>query len=47
MQNEKYWNYQEGNIETSVEKLSEENIEYIESGLRQDSLSVIENNRRI
>lgn len=46
MQNEKYWNYQEGNIETNVEKLSEENIEYIESGLRQDSLSVLENNRR-
>ena len=41
MQNQKYWNYQNGNIDTTVSKLNNDNIEYIESGLRQESMEII------
>ena len=44
MQNQRYWNYQDGVIETSVDKLDNDNIEYIESGLRQESFETIEGN---
>ncbi len=36
MQNAKYWNYENGEINTSVEKLSNNNIEFIESGLKNE-----------
>ena len=41
MQNQKYWNYHNGNIETTVSKLNNDNIEYIESGLRKESIEII------
>ena len=44
MQNQRYWNYQDGVIETTVDKLNNDNIEYIESGLRQESFETIEGN---
>ena len=43
MQNQKYWNYENGIIDTSVSKLNNNNIEYIESGLKQESIETIEN----
>ncbi len=44
MQNQRYWNYENGIIETTVNKLNNDNIEYIESGLRQESFETIESN---
>ena len=44
MQNQRYWNYENGIIETTVDKLNNDNIEYIESGLRQESFETIESN---
>ena len=44
MQNQRYWNYENGIIETTVDKLNNNNIEYIESGLRQESFETIESN---
>ena len=41
MQNQKHWNYHNGNIETTVSKLNNDNIEYIESGLRKESIEII------
>ena len=41
--NRKYWTYKEGTIETTIEKLSNENIEYIYSGLGQDEVETIDN----
>lgn len=44
MQNQRYWNSENGIIETTVNKLNNDNIEYIESGLRQESFETIESN---
>ena len=41
MQNQENWIYENGNIQTTIDKLSEENIEYIDSGLKQDRLETI------
>lgn len=43
MENNKNWKYQDGNIETTISKLSNENIEYINSGLDQDVIETIGN----
>ena len=43
MENDKNWKYQDGNIETTIDKLSNENIEYINSGLDQDGIETIGN----
>ena len=42
MKNQRYWNYQDGNIETSINRLNNDNIEYIESGLNQRTLELTE-----
>ena len=42
MENQRYWNYQDGNIETSINRLNNDNIEYIESGLNQRTLEPTE-----
>ena len=44
IQNQRYWNYENGIIETTVDKLNNDNIEYIESGLRQERFETIESN---
>lgn len=41
MANQEKWKYQDGNIETTIEKLSNENIEYIDSRLNQEEMEVI------
>ena len=41
MQNERYWKYEDGSIDTTVNRLNNDNIEYIESGLKQDSIENI------
>ena len=46
MQNEEYWNYQNGVIDTSIEKLGENNIEYIEGILKDDALENLDGYRR-
>ncbi len=43
MENEQNWKYQDGNIETTIEKLSNENIEYINSGLDEEGIETIGN----
>ena len=43
MSNQENWKYQNGNIETTIDKLSNENIEYIKSGLNQDKIDIIDN----
>ena len=43
MANSENWIYQNGNIETTIDKLSNENIEYINSGLDQDGIETIGN----
>ena len=40
MENQRYWNYQDGNIETSINRLNNDNIEYIESGISQRALEI-------
>ena len=39
--NQKYWKYQDGNIETTIDKLSNDNIDYIDSGLNQEGIETV------
>ena len=41
-QNQEKWIYENGYVQTTIDKLSEENIQYIDSGLKQDRLKNIE-----
>lgn len=43
MANSENWIYQNGNIETTIDKLSNENIEYIDSTLNQEGIETIGN----
>ena len=43
MANSENWIYQNGNIETTIDKLSSENIEYIDSTLNQEGIETIGN----
>ena len=43
MANSENWIYQDGNIETTIDKLSNENIEYIDSTLNQEGIETIGN----
>ncbi len=43
MSNQNNWKYEDGNIETTIDKLSNENIEYIDSGLNREEEGIIEN----
>ena len=43
MANSENWKYQDGNIETTIDKLSNENIEYIDSTLNQEGIETIGN----
>lgn len=43
MQNQQNWKYENGNIETTINKLSNENIEYINSRLNQDEIASLGN----
>ena len=42
MKNKENWKYENGKIETTVSKLSEENIDYIDSGLNSENINGVE-----
>ena len=42
MKNKENWKYENGKIETTVSKLSEENIDYIDSGLNSKNINGVE-----
>lgn len=45
-ENEVYWEYENGIIETTVDKLNNDNIQYINSGIKQQNVEVADVNKK-